>query len=51
MLSVMLTTKKNFVAIQQKLDIWERRQKTHFPIRFSRARSRIPKLRVGAVNH
>jgi hypothetical protein len=47
MLSVMATAKKSFVTIRQKLDFWKRREKTHF--RFSLARSRVPKIRVGTV--
>jgi hypothetical protein len=38
---MMATAKKKFVAIQSKLDFWERREKLLFPF------SRVPKLSVG----
>jgi hypothetical protein len=49
LLPIMATAKKNFIAIRRKLDFSDRREKKLNAIRFSRARARVSKLRVGTV--
>jgi hypothetical protein len=49
MLPIMATAKKNFVAIRQKLDFSDRREKKPNSMRFSLARARVPKFRVGTL--
>ncbi len=50
LLPIMATAKKNFIAIRQKLDFSDRREKKLNAIRFSHARARVSKLRVGTVH-
>jgi hypothetical protein len=49
MLPIMATAKKKFVAIRQKLDFSDHREKKQNSIRFSLSRARVPKLRVSTV--